>query len=139
MSFREKSAWIMSATLVVAYGWYLATLVGEIAGGAIEAIDYQATAVIAAGAVVVVAAVTHIVLAATGHAGSSESRSGATAIKRYARSVGGVVVSAAAVLAMTLAMLEAKYFWIANVLLAGLVVAELMTAGSEILIYRRKA
>ena len=40
---------------------------------------------------------------------------------------------------MSIAMVEADYFWIANVILAGLVVAELTSAGSEILIYRREA
>lgn len=137
MSFREKSAWMMVVTLVVAYGWYLTTVIGQFGGGSVAGIDYQRTAVVAAIAVVVLAAVSHIVLAATGRAGSKQSHSGAAAIKRYARSTGGVVISAAAVLGMALAMVEADYFWIANVILAGLVVAELTSAGSEILIYRR--
>lgn len=137
MSFREKSAWMMVVTLVVAYGWYLTTVIGQFGGGSVAGIDYQRTAVVAAIAVVVLAAMSHIVLAAGGQARSKQSHSGAAAIKRYARSTGGVVISAAAVLGMALAMVEADYFWIANVILAGLVVAELTSAGSEILIYRR--
>lgn len=139
MSFREKSAWLMMGTLVVAYGWYLMTVIGQSDGGSVADIDYQRTAVVAAIAVVVLAAVSHAVLVAMGQAGSKKDHSGESAVKRYARSNGGIVVSAAAVLGMALAMVEADYFWIANVILAGLVVAELASAGSEILIYRRGA
>ncbi|MGD2042144.1 MAG: hypothetical protein PVJ28_00725 [Acidimicrobiia bacterium] len=139
MSFRERSAWMMVGTLVIAYGWYLTTVIGQLDGDTIAGIEYQRTAVVAAIAVVVLAALSHIVLGATGQTRSKESHSGTAAIKRYARSTGGVVVSAAAVLGMALAMVEADHFWIANVILAGLVVAELAAAGSEILIYRRGA
>ena len=139
MSFRERSAWMMVATLVVAYGWYLTSVLGRLGGGSVGDVDYQRTAVVAVMAVVVLAAVSHVVLAATDRAESKDGHSGAGAVKRYARSAGGVVVSAAAVLGMALAMVEADYFWIANVIMAGLVVAELTAASSEILIYRRGA
>lgn len=138
MSFAEKSSWAMVGTLVIVYGWYLASVIGQVDGGSVADVAYQGTAVVAAMAVVVLAAVSHVVLAATGSSGPRSNRTGASAIKRYARSTGGVVVAAAAVLGMALAMVEADYFWIANVILAGLVMAELTSAGSEILIYRRR-
>jgi hypothetical protein len=126
-------------TVVIPYGWYLANVVGQLDDGSVAGIDYQRTAVVAAIAVVVLTAMFHIVIAASGRASSKDSQSGAAAIKRYARSTGGVIVTASSVLGMALAMIEADYFWIANVILAGLVVAEVTTAGSEILIYRRGA
>ncbi len=129
----------MVGTLVIVYGWYLAGVIGQVGGRPVADITYQDTAVVAAIAVAVIAAVSHIVLAATGSARSQSNNTGAAAIKRYARSHGGVVVAAAAVWGMALAMVEADYFWIANVILTGLVVAELTSAGSEILIYRRGA
>jgi hypothetical protein len=139
MSFREKSSWVMVGTLVIVYGWYLASVIGQVDGRPVADVAYQGTAVVGAIAVVVIAAVSHIVLAATGSSRSQSNDPGATAINRYARSHGGVVTAAAVVLGMALAMVEADFFWIANVLLAGLVVAELTSAGSEILIYRRGA
>lgn len=137
MSFREKSAWTMVGTLVVAYGWYVTTVVGQLDGGSVEGIAYQRPAVTAAILVVVVAAASHAFLAIAGHNRSRERLSGAVAIKRYARSTGAVVIAAAAVLGMALAMVEVDYFWIANVILTGLVAAEVTSAGSEILVYRR--
>lgn len=139
MSFREKSAWLLAGTVVVAYGWYLANVMSQLDGGSVADVSYQRTAVVATIGLVVLVAVSHIVLAAVAPKGSRQTRGGAAAIRRYARSTGGVVVTAAAVLGMALAMVEADYFWIANVILAGLVVAELSAAGSEILIYRRGA
>ena len=137
MTFAEKSAWAMVAIVAVGYGWYLATIAGQLEGGSVASVRYQGTAVVAAIAVVILASISHILLAATGRTDSK--RAGTDAIKRYARSFGGLVVTAAAVLGMTLAMIEAESFWVANVLLAGLVIAELATAGSEIAIYRRGA
>lgn len=139
MRFPEKSAWMMAVTVVVGYGCYLAGVMGQLDGASVAGIDYQLTAVVAAVSVVALVAVSHLALAATGPTSSKGDFSGGAAIKRYARSTSGVVVSAAAVIAMVLAMVEADYFWIANVILAGLVAAELAAAGSEILIYRRGA
>lgn len=127
----------MAGAVLIAYGWYLTNVIGQADGGSVAGIDYQRSAVVAAISVVVLSAASHIVFAATGQTRSDHS--GESAIKRYARSTGGVVISAAAVLGMALAMVEADYFWIANVILVGLVVAELASAGSEILIYRRGA
>lgn len=138
MSFREKSAWVMVASLVGCYGWYLTTLLAQLSEGSVAAIAYQRTAVMAAIAVIVLAAVSNGLLAATARPEQRHDRLGTTAIKRYARSAGGTVVTVAAVLGMTLAMAEVDDFWVANVILAGLVVAELASAGSEIRIYRRR-
>lgn len=139
MSYREKSAWMVVGVVVIGYGWYLTSVVAQLDGGPVTDIGYQGNAVIAAIAVVVLLATSHIALAAVGKTESRLDRDGAGAIKRYARSVGGVVVTVAAVLGMALAMVEVEYFWIANVILAGLVVAEITSAGSEILVYRRRA
>lgn len=138
MRFRETSAWMMVGTLLLAYGWYLLTVVRQLDGVAVADVEYQRTAVVAAIAVVILAAVSHIVLAATGRAGPKDGHTGVAAIRRYARSTGGVVIAAAAVLATVLAMVEADHFWIANVVIAGLVGAEVVAAGSEIAAYRRE-
>lgn len=137
MSYREKSAWVLAGTLMVAYGWYLTSVIGQLDGGSTAVIAYQGSAVVAGIGVVLLVAVAHIVLAATGQTEPKANHTGASAIKRYARSTGGIVITAAAVLGLALAMVEADYFWIANVILAGLVAAELASAGTEILTYRR--
>ena len=136
MSFREKSAWLLVGIVVVAYGWYVTSVMAQIDDVAVADVAYQRSAVAATMVVVVLVAVSHVALAAIGPADQRHPDSTA-AIRRYARSTGGIVITAAAVLGMALAMAEADYFWIANVILAGLVVAELSAAGFEIVIYRR--
>jgi hypothetical protein len=79
----------------------------------------------------------HTILAVTGQTGSEPNSSGAGAIKRYARCIGGFPVAIGSVLGMVLAMVEADHFWTANVILSGLVFGEMTSAGAEIAIYRR--
>jgi hypothetical protein len=137
MSFREKSAWLTVGTLVTAFGWYLVTVAQQLDSGPVTGLAYQRTAVIAAIAVIVMVATGHAVLTMLGLMGIRKSTAATDAIRRYSRSVGGRVVTAGAVVAMTLAMFGFDSFWIANVLLFALVLAELTTAGTEILTYRR--
>jgi hypothetical protein len=128
---------LVAASIVVAYTWYVSEVLELYGGDSVADIGYQRSAVLAAISVIVLTAVFHIILAVSGKAETQQALSGASAIRRYARSTGGVVVTVAAVLAMALAMVEAEHFWTANVLLAGLVAAELATAGTEIIVYRR--
>lgn len=128
----------MGASLIVAYISYLVAVVNHLDGGAITEVRYQWAAVVAAGVVVVLAAITHMAIAAVDPQDKPRRDAASNAIRRYSRSTGATVLSAAAVLGMALAMAEAAHFWIANVILAGLVVAEVVAAGSEILTYRRR-
>ena len=58
-------------------------------------------------------------------------------INRRGQSVGYYVSSAGAVAALALTMLEYPYFWIANALYLGFVVATLVGAAVKIVAYRR--
>lgn len=127
----------MIGILLTTYAWYLASVLGRAAGGSLASVRYQDSAVVAAVGVVALAAFAHVMFAALGRGRTTGTDVTARSVKRYARSTGGVVITASAVLAMALAMLEVEPFWIANLLLAGLVLAELASAASEILVYRR--
>ncbi|MGB8360876.1 MAG: hypothetical protein WCE80_05705 [Acidimicrobiia bacterium] len=135
MGFREKSAWATAGALIIGYGWYVATVVVRFDGGPVAGVGYQGIAVTAAVAVVVLIAVAHVVLASGSKPEPRQHRDGIVTGGR----IRGVILASAAVLAMALAMVEAEYFWIANVALAGLVSSELAAAGTEIKSFRKEA
>ncbi len=137
MSFQEKSAWAMSVILSVVSGWYLAVVLREVASEGIEDVAYQGLVLVAVIAVVVVAVVAHVAIAwaATEDVDKTDVRD--REINRYGEYVGGFVLSAGAVVALGLAMIEVAHFWIANAILAGLVLGQLASLVTRIVLYRR--
>lgn len=69
--------------------------------------------------------------------GSDENDERDRAISRYGESFGGVVLGVGVVCGLGVAMLEFDYFWIANTLLASLVLAELTAMVTRLVLYRR--
>lgn len=139
MSHPEKSALVTAGSLLIAYAWYLTNLVAQAGSGPVAAIGYQRSALVAAAVLIVLLALSHGVLAAAGYRESSSGGVRASAVERTGRLRGGAVVIVGAVLAMVLAMVEVDHFWIANALLAALVVAELASVGWEFTHGRRSA
>ena len=135
MTPRERTAWLMSAILVVAYGWYLITILAMRDGGSLTEVPYQQAAVVALFIVVALAAVSHAVVAATVPA-DRVKRDLEKAIVRRAGHLRGVIIGGGAAVAMTLAMVDTDPFWVANILLAGLVSGELVSFGLQIVQYR---
>jgi len=136
MSFQEKSAWIMGAVLAVVYGWYFVSIAGEITGDVAE-ISYQGMMLAAVVAVVVLAAAAHAVVAIAGPKDADHSDDRDKEITRYGENIGRFALVTGALVALALAMVEADHFWIANAILAGLVLAELTSVGTRIILYRR--
>lgn len=131
MISRERTAWLMSVILVVAYGWYLLRILAMRDGGSLTDVPYQEAAVVALIIVVVQAALSHAVVAATVPADRAK-RGLEKAIVRRAAHFRGTIVGGGAAVAMTLAMVDADPFWIANTLLAALVLGELASLGLQI-------
>lgn len=135
MTPRERTAWLMSAILVVAYGWYLITILTMRDGASLTEAPYQQAAVVALIIVVAQAALSHAVVAATVPA-DRVKRDLEKAIVRRAGHIRGIIIGGGAAAAMTLAMANADRFWIANGLLAALVLGELASFGLQIVEYR---
>ncbi|MDJ0663157.1 MAG: hypothetical protein QNJ75_01270 [Acidimicrobiia bacterium] len=136
MTFQEKSAWIMGAVLAVVYGWYFVSIAGEISGDVAE-ISYQGMMLATVVAVVVLAAAAHVLVAIAGPKDADRSDERDKEITRHGEYIGQFALAAGALVALALAMTEADHFWIANVILAGLVLAELTSVGTRIVLYRR--
>jgi len=140
MTFEEKSTWIVATVTLLVYGWYFVKILGDAATTPVSEIDYQSLLLVMVGVLVVLLIVSHVVIAAAtaGVAGGIEgSDERDQKIDRSGEYVGGYVVGAGMLVVMVLAMVEAEYFWIANAALGILVLGELVTSGTKIILYRR--
>ncbi|MEN0061364.1 MAG: hypothetical protein AAGA48_04390 [Myxococcota bacterium] len=137
MSFREKSTWVMLVLIVGVYGAYFASILGLFGDAPILAtVAYRPLMVLTVVVLVAASVVMHIVVALTTptaeHGGDERDR----LVERKGESIGGAVLGVATLFAIGLACLEVDHFWIANGLLAGLVLAEVVSRTSQIVSYR---
>lgn len=138
MSFHEKSAWIMVALVALVYGWYFAVVFGDLASQeAVRGIAYRGMMLATVIALTVLAAVSHIVVAVASPREADKTDERDREINRHGEYIGGFVLGVGALLALGLAMFEVDHFWIANAILAGLVLSELVSGVTRIVLYRR--
>lgn len=137
MSFEEKSNLLMLAAVIVVYGWYTAAIVSTASDTPIAEIVYQPLMIIVVVPLVVIAIIGHAVIAALSpsEAGKHDERD--RVINVRAERIGGYVVGSAAFTALVVTMMELDNFWIAQVLLAGLVLSEIVEGTWRAVLYRR--
>ena len=140
MAFEEKSTWTVAAVTVLVYGWYFIKILGDAASTPVNAIEYQALLLAMVGVFIVLLIVSHVVIAAvtaatTGGIEGSDVRD--EKIDRFGEYIGGYVLGAGMLVVLVLAMAETEYFWIANAALGIMVLAELVTSATKIILYRR--
>lgn len=138
MSFQEKSAWVMLALVALVYGGYFTVVLGDIASlDSVRDIAYRGMMLGTVIVLVVLATISHIVIAISNSSGADESDERDREINRFGEYVGGYVLGVGAVVALGLAMFEVEHFWIANAILAGLVLSEIVSGLTKIISYRR--
>ena len=136
MSSEEKSTWIVAAATVLIFGWYTIKILGDAATTAVSEIQYEDLLVVMVGVFIALIIVAEIVLAIlTRKLDSSDERD--RKIDRFGEYIGGYVLGTGLLVVLALAMAETEYFWIAHAALWVLVVAELVTATTKIIVYRR--
>lgn len=137
MSFQAKSTVVMLIALVAAYGWYGLTVFRLAADSPVNELRYQPLILIVVVPLVVIATIGHIVVSA-GNPSEADTRDERDReIARRGSVIGGWFVSAAAIGAVFAAMAEIDHFWLAHLLLAGLVLAELADGLWRLVLYRR--
>lgn len=136
MSFQEKSTWVMLVIMVLVYGWYFAALAGDL-GGDVSDIAYKGLMLTTVLLLVGLAAVSHILIAIVDPKGSDQNDERDKSINRFGEYVGGFVLAVGTLIGLGLAMAEFEQFWIANALLLGLVLSEITSAVTKIVLYRR--
>jgi hypothetical protein len=137
MTFQQRRTLAMTAILVLLFGWYFAIVLGQLASTPASEIGYRGLMIPAVLLLVVLAVVVHTVLAigAPAEAVGDDERDRLVALRGHR--IARYVLAVAAVAGLGLAMVEADAFWIAQVLLAGLVVAEITEGLTRLVAYRR--
>jgi len=137
MSFKEKVAWVMLVVMVLVYGGYFYSILGALSAGVtVGEIPYRGAmlATVVAVVVLAVAGTIGVTIAARGDDSSDERD---REIDRHGAWLGGIVLAVGVLGGMALAMFEAAHFWIANLLLLSLVLAELTAGVRKLVLYRR--
>ncbi len=137
MGFQEKSNIVMLTALAVAYGWYGIQVFRLATDEPVSEVMYQPLILIVVVPLVVIATIGHIVISALDPAEADSSDERDREIARRGSVVGGWIVSIAAFGALLAAMAEITHFWIAHVILAGLVIGELADGAWRLILYRR--
>lgn len=137
MTFKAKTTAIMLVTLTIVYGWYFIQMLPEMAETPVSEIGYQGVMLATVVLFVILFVAGMIVLAAADRRQADDEDERDQLIERRGDQVGSYVLLVAALAAMGLAMVEGDYFWIANALLAGLVLSELVKGIVMLAAYRR--
>lgn len=137
MSFQEKSTALMLGLIVIVYGWYFATVASQVGETPVADIDYQPLMLGTVAALVVLAIVGHILITAVPSYEGDETDERDRIIDLKGEGIGGYVLATGTLVGLFLAMAEYEPFWIANALLAGLVLSEIVTSASKLVYYRR--
>jgi hypothetical protein len=146
MSFEEKTTWTTALVQLVVAIWYAVRVVPQLASTPVADIEYRGPLLGMVVASIGLTIVASILLAGT-IATRAAVRGEATdvdrsderdrSISRWAGNIGGTVLAVAVVPALVLTLFEVEHFWIAQSLVAALVLSELVTAGLRIYRYRR--
>jgi Flp pilus assembly protein protease CpaA len=141
VTFQEKSALTMTGILVVTFGMYFALVLGPVASAPAPAreIAYPALMILASIVVTILAATTHIVLALVFRSQANAHDERDRLIDLRSTRVAAYILAAGIYAAIVLAVVQADRFWIAQALIAALVVAEITDGVIKVTLYRRGA
>jgi hypothetical protein len=136
MAFEEKRAWAMAIVAVLAYAVYVLVTLGRTAGRPLAEVSYAGTMLWTIGIAIIAGIVSGIWfgIASRGKGVQADERD--QEIGRFGDHVGQSFVVIGAVSAMALAMVEAPYFWIANVLYLCFVLSAVLSSVTKIVGYR---
>jgi hypothetical protein len=140
MTFQEKSTLTMTAILVVVFGWYFTLVLGPIAGSPARELAYTGLMVAAVVLLVILAAVSHAVLALAfrSQAAIRDDERGRLIGLRSER-IAGYLLAVGVCAGIGLAIIQAETFWIAQVLIGALVLAEITEGVIKLVLYRRSS
>jgi hypothetical protein len=148
MPFEEKVTWVEAVVFAAVPAVYFVIVLGQLGTVPASEIAYQKPMLIAIG-ISIVLTIVGAILTGIGSGISAEiTQPGSGAdigrsderdkqISRRGELIGYYVSSVGVVGAMALTMLEYDYFWIANALYLGFVIAALVSAAVKIVAYRR--
>ncbi len=139
MSFQQKSTSLMLVILLAVYGWYFTVIATWVVDSPVEEVAYQPVMFVTVIALVVLAVIGHTLIAIVPPYEGDRTDERDRIIDLKGEWLGGFILGTGTVVALFLAMAEIHWFWIANTLLAGLVLSEVVTSITKLVYYRRMA
>lgn len=127
----------MATVMLLVYGWYFAVATSQVENEAFRIAGYQSVMLVAVVALVILAVAAHIAIAIADPKDADRTDVRDREINRYGEYVGGYVLGVGALCALAMAMFRVDQFWIANAILAAMVLSELVSSGTRIVLYRR--
>lgn len=137
MSFQEKSTVATLLALIAAYSAYWLVLATAADSVPLSEVPFVGPLIVMTVVMIVVIVAAHVLIAVASPrtAGSEDERDRLVGLR--GSEVGGVILGVAVFAAIALVIFEADRFWLANALLAGLVLAEGAEALTKLVLYRR--
>lgn len=138
MSYEEKGTWVYLVVAVVGYTVYLSLVLPQVAAGvAVEDVDYVPVMLWTIGGAIVATIVLRILVEIVFPSESTKGDVRDRDIDRLGTRVGSSFVVIGALGALVLAMLEAHWFWIANVIYLCFVLSAVLESITRLVAYRR--
>ncbi|MFJ5990824.1 hypothetical protein [Lentzea sp. NPDC092896] len=137
MAFEEKRAWALAVIAVVGYAVYVGLVLTGAAGRPLVEAPYISAMVWTISLGIVAGIVSGIWFGIASRNDGLQADERDREIGRIADGIGQSFVVIGGVSAMVLAMLEAPYFWIANVLYLCFVLSAVLGSLAKIMFYRR--
>ncbi|MFD4675539.1 hypothetical protein ACFWNN_37830 [Lentzea sp. NPDC058450] len=137
MAFEEKRAWALAVIALVGYGVYVVLVLTGRAGGALSDAPYIGALLWTILFGIVAGIVSGIWFGIASRNDGLQADERDQEIARVADHVGQSFVVIGGISAMALAMFEAPYFWIANVLYLCFVLSAVIGSMAKIALYRR--
>lgn len=136
MSYDEKNAWSLGVIAVIAYGAYLTWVLVQAQDVPLVDVDYVRPMVTSIVGAIILGIIAAIVFAATrpSEAGLSDERD--REINRRGEQIGQSFVVIGGTAVILLAMIEAPYFWIANVMYLAFVLSAVLSTIVKVIGYR---
>ena len=136
MAFEEKRAWIMAVVSTVTYATYLIIVLGRLGDASVADVRYAALLLWTVGISIAAQILLNVLTDVLSAEGSRHKDTRDHEIHRFSQFVAQGAVVAGGVAAMLLALAEADYFWIANVLYLAFTISGLIGSVAKIVTYR---
>ena len=137
MTLEERRSWAFLVVAVVAYGVYLATVLAEAASAPLVDVDYVPAMLWSIGSAIVAGIVLGIVLGIFTPRRDQPKDVRDRDIAQLGDRVGQSFLVVGGVAALLLAITEAPYFYIANVVYLCFVLSAVLGSVTRVVVYRR--
>ncbi|MFC4224768.1 hypothetical protein [Lysinibacter cavernae] len=137
MSAEEKNTWAFGLIALLSYATYVTVLLAQAAGAPLTEAEYVTPMLYSIGGAVLAGIIAGIVFGATAGKGQPRKDQRDKQIYRFGEYAGQGFLIGGAIVALILAIMQANYFWIANVIYLAFVLAAIVSSVARLVAYRR--